>query len=50
MNEPSSSLQYTIFARPGSQSDRPIWNINPHGEERSFSRNFNPEIKDNAQV
>lgn len=49
MNEPPS-FDYAVYGRPGSQSDRPMWNISTHGEERSFSRNFNPEIKDVANV
>lgn len=48
MNEGSSSLDHN--ARAGSQSDRPLWNINPHSEERSFSRNYNPDLKDSSNV
>ena len=48
MNEGSSSLDQ--HNRAGSQSDRPLWNINPHSEERSFSRNYNPDLKDSSNV
>ena len=50
MNIDPTSIDYGVLERPGSISDRPMWNINPHGEERSFSRNFNPDVKDTSQV
>lgn len=46
MNDPSHSINFD----GGVQSDRPMWNINPHNEERSFSRNFNRDVRDTSQV